>query len=765
MSPAPSRPRLSTPQPEPGPLVFQVGGMTCGSCAARVQRKLRSQPGVADAEVNFATREARVQLADPPAPVQKLQEAVGGTGYTLTPLAGPDGAGGSEDPYAEEQRSWLRRLLVAFPLGLVVLYLSLARMGQPAAGFLAWALTTPVQFGAGWPILVGAARRARRGQANMDTLIALGTLAAYLFSTARLLIDPTGELYFDTAALIIAFILLGRFFEVRAKRRASRAISALLELGAKQARVLDPDGSERLVDVAALAPGQRFVVRPGEKVATDGVVVEGASAVDESMLTGESVPVEKSPGSVVIGATVNAGGRLVVQATRVGQDTALAQIVRLVEQAQSGRPAIQRLADRISAVFVPVVAAVAVTAFAGWTMLAGDPVRGLVAAVAVLIIACPCALGLATPTAIMVGTGRGAALGVLIKGGEVLEASRRIDTVVFDKTGTLTHGQMRLVGAVGDPDTLRLAAAVENGSDHPVGAAVVEAARQAGIPLPPVTGFRSMPGRGVGAAVDGREVLVGRASLLLDHGWKVPPELVDEARRFEEAAATAFYVGWDGQARGVLAVADTVKNEAVAAVRALHGMGLHTVMITGDNQRAAQAVAAAVGIDRVLAEVLPEDKVGEVRRLQSEGRRVAMVGDGVNDAPALVQAELGVAIGTGTDVAIESSDVTLLGGSVTGVVTALGLARRTYRTIRQNLFWAFAYNTVLIPVTAFGLLNPVLAGAAMALSSVTVVANSLRLSTVGRRHSPASPTRIGARPLSPGSPAALSPQEAGEARR
>jgi cation-transporting ATPase V len=718
-------------------LTLDVGGMTCGSCAARVQKVLARTPGVLDAQVNFASRQAAVRVAADGPPVGELQRAVAAIGYTLTPPAAP-GAGKPDDEYAAEQREWRRRVLAAWPLGLAVLYLGLFRMGRPWAALLSWALTTPVQFWVAAPILRSAAVRARARQANMDTLIAIGTLAAYLYSAVLVAVDGGHEHYFDTAALIIAFIVLGRYFEARAKGRASRAISSLLELGAKQARVLR-DGAEVSVDIAELRVGEVMVVRPGEKIPTDGVVVDGASAVDESMLTGESAPVEKAPGDPVVGATVNSGGRLTVRATRVGAETALAQIVRLVEEAQGSKAPIQRLADRISAVFVPVVAAIAAATFLGWGLAGADWTRGLIAAVAVLIIACPCALGLATPTAIMVGTGRGAALGVLIKGGEVLEASRRVDVVVFDKTGTITHGRMRLVAVTGDPDALRLAAAVEDGSEHPVGAAVVSAARERGIALPPVTGFRSVAGRGVTGTVDGRAVTVGRATLLRDTGHDIPSTLLLRAEQLESEGTTAFYVGWDGAARGVLAVADTVKAESAAAVAELHRLGLEVMMLTGDNRRTAEAIAAQAGIDRVLAEVLPEEKVTEVRRLQAAGKRVAMVGDGVNDAPALVQADLGIAIGTGTDVAIESSDITLLGGSLHGVVTALSLSRRTYRTILQNLFWAFAYNTAMIPIAALGLLNPALAGAAMGLSSVSVVTNSLRLSSYGRRRGNASP--------------------------
>ena len=690
--------------------LFEVEGMTCGSCAARVEKVLARQPGVTDARVNFASREA-VVTGD--ADVDALRAAVHRIGYEVTPV---ESASSPSAAYEAEQREWFRRVIWAGPLAAAVLVLSF--VGDVHATWRGWAalaLTTPVQFVAGWPILRVAAQRARVRQANMDTLIAIGTLAAYFYSVAALL-RGHAEHYFDSSALIVAFILLGRYFEARAKRRASAAIATLLELGAKHATVRR-EGREETVDVAALRPGDLMVVRPGEKVPTDGEVVEGASAVDESMLTGESVPVEKGPGDPVTGATVNAGGLLVVRATRVGRDTALAQIVRMVERAQGSKAPIQRLADRIAGVFVPVVLVIAALTFAGWLAATGDGSRALVAAVAVLIIACPCALGLATPTAVMVGTGRGAALGVLVKGGEVLEASRDVDTVVFDKTGTLTTGAMRLVSVTGDPDTLRYAAAVEAGSSHPIARAVVAAAQD----VPPVSSFENLPGLGARGVVDGRAVTVGRPSLF-------PPSSlpVEEAER---QGLTVFLVGWDGAAHGMLAVADTVRPEAPRAVAALKELGLTVAMITGDNRRTAEAVAASVGIGRVLAEVLPEDKAREIARLRAAGSTVAMVGDGVNDAPALVQAGIGIAIGSGTDVAIESSDVTLLRDDLTGVVTAIRLARRTYRTIRQNLFWAFAYNAAMIPVAALGRLDPALAGAAMALSSVSVVANSLRLRT------------------------------------
>ncbi|KZS75020.1 metal-transporting ATPase [Mycobacterium kansasii] len=630
------------------------------------------------------------------------------------------------DP-AAERRTWLRRVWLAWPFGL--LSAGLTMMAAPWAGWLALAVTVPVQFVAGWSILKEAVAQARALSANMDTLIALGTLTAFGYSTYELFAG--GPLFFDTSALIIAFVVLGRYLEARARGKASEAISKLLAMGAKEARLLI-DGEEQLVPVDRVQVGDLVRVRPGEKVPVDGEIVDGRAAVDESMLTGESVPVEKTVGDRVAGATVNVDGLLTVRAVAVGADTALAQIVRLVEQAQGGKAPVQRLADRVSGMFVPAVVGIAAATFAGWTLLAANPVAGMTAAIAVLIIACPCALGLATPTAIMVGTGRGADLGILVKGGEVLEASQKIDTVVFDKTGTLTRAQMRLTDVVADEAhrqdlVLQLAAAVESGSEHPIGAAIVAGAREQALPIPAATEFTNLAGHGVRAEIDGRPVLVGRRKLIVEHDLLLPDRLADAAAELEEQGRTAVVVGQGDRVVGVVAVADTVKDDAAEVVRQLHAMGLQVAMITGDNARTAAAIANQVGIDRVLAEVLPQDKVTEVRRLQDEGRVVAMVGDGVNDAPALAQADLGIAIGTGTDVAIEASDITLMSGRLDGVVLAIQLSRRTLRTIYQNLGFAFGYNTAAIPLAALGMLNPVVAGAAMGLSSVSVVTNSLRL--------------------------------------
>ncbi len=712
---------------------FAVAGMTCGSCAARVEKTLVAQAGVAEATVNFAMERATVTFDPAEVGPEDLIASIAAIGYAMSvPSDDDDGA----DDEAAVQALWLRRVVVAWPLGLTVLFLSLFFMTDQWARWAAFALAVPVQFWAGWPFSREAASRARVRQANMDTLISIGTLSAFVFSAYQVTFGGAhSDHYFDSAAMIIAFLLLGRYFEARAKGRASSAIRSLLELGAKEARLL-VDGVERMVPVEAVKVGDVVAIRPGEKIPVDGKVIDGFSAVDESMLTGESVPVDKQTGDNVSGATINASGALLIRAAAIGADTALAQIVRLISEAQGTKAPVQRLADRISGVFVPVVLLIAAGTLVGWT-IAGNASGGLVAAVAVLIIACPCALGLATPTAIMVGTGRGAALGVLIKGGEVLERTKRIDVIVFDKTGTLTTGRMLLTDVVAvdgqdEDEVLGRAAAVEAKSEHPVGRAVVDGAAIRMVAIPDASQFMSHAGRGVRGVIDDVAVVVGRRTMMAENGLIGCTDLDLVADRLELGGKTVFFVGWDGHVRGVIAVADTLKDDAIAAVRDLKSMGIDTVMISGDNARTAEAIAAQVGISRVISEVLPEDKVNEVRAMQVEGNVVAMVGDGVNDAPALVQADLGIAIGTGTDVAIESSDITLLSGNLDGVATAIRLSRRTFRTILQNLGWAFGYNIVLTPVAALGWLNPILAGAAMAFSSVSVVSNSLRLHRFGR---------------------------------
>ena len=704
---------------------FAVEGMTCASCASRVERALTSTPGVQAASVNFATHRATVEHA-PDVTDEELRRVVADTGYELVELP----PAGVEAPAPEDAESvfWLRRVAVAVPLAGVVFVLLTGWMGETWARVASALLAVPVQFWAGWPFLRSGLARARHLSANMDTLIAVGTLAAFSFSTWGL--AAGGDLYFDSAAVIIAFLLLGRYFEARARGRASSALRALLALGAKEARVLR-DGVESLVAIDEVMVGDVVRVRPGERVPVDGLVIEGASAVDESLLTGESVPVDKRVGDSVAGATINQQGVLSVRATAIGKDTALAQITRLVEQAQAVKAPVQRLVDRVSAIFVPIVIGIALATFFGWWTIAGDPTRGLVSAVAVLIIACPCALGLATPTAILVGTGRGAQLGILIKGGEALERSRRIDTVVLDKTGTLTSGRMSLTDVVSlDHDEAGLARrvlALEADSEHPVGRAIADGLRARGAETASVTGFAAQAGLGVTGEIDGTAVIVGRALLLSEHGVLIDEQARSAAERLEDDGKTVVYAAWNGQTRGLLAVRDEPKPGSAEAVAALRELGLEVAMITGDNTRTAHAVARQVGIERVLAEVLPADKAAEVERLQATGLRVAMVGDGVNDAPALARSDLGVSLGTGTDVAIEASDITLVSGDLRGVATALRLSRRTFAVILQNLAWASVYNLALIPLAAAGLLNPVIAGAAMACSSVSVVANSLRL--------------------------------------
>ena len=718
---------------------FVIAGMTCNSCAVRVQQILARQPGVADAEVNFATMTARVIPVDDTFDQTPWQEAVARGGYQLAPTVSPVAdARATDEAERVAARSWWRRMLLVWPLAIVVAWLAMFSGSwgdQPWAHSTEFALTTTILLYGGWPFLRGAAIRARRATANMDTLIALGTVTAYLFSTAELFVG--GPLCFESAALIIAFIGLGRYLEARAKLRAGNALRSLLELGAKQARVV-LGGIDVLIPVDRVIVGDVLRIRPGEKIPTDSEVIGGASAVDESMLTGESVPVDKTIGDTVVGASINTAGVLTVRATGVGQRTALAHIAAQVAAAQAGKGGAQRLADRVSAVFVPSVIGIAAATFLGWWLFAADPIRGLTAAVAVVVVACPCALGLATPVAIMVGTGRGAKLGILVKGVEVLERTRTITTVIFDKTGTLTEGRMILhdiVPAAGTTcgELLTNAGAVEADSQHPIGQAIATAARDARGRLPAVTGFEALTGHGVRADVDGITVWVGRRMLADDAGLKLPAELERAADGLEADGKTVVFSGWDGVVRGLLAVGDSIKDGAAEVVAELRRMGLEVGMITGDTASAARAIASRVGIDTVLGEVLPGDKQSEIRRIQSTGQVVAMVGDGINDAPALTQADLGIALGTGTDVAIEASDITLMSGQLDGVVRAIHLSRRTLRTIYQNLGWAFGYNVAAIPLAALGLLNPIVAGAAMGLSSVSVVANSLRLRRFGRK--------------------------------
>jgi P-type Cu+ transporter len=732
-----------------------VGGMTCSSCAARIEKKLNRLDGVS-ASVNFATETASVHYDPATVRPDDLVATVEATGYTATLPART--AAEQPTPDDEELAGLRTRLMVSAVLTLPVLLLAMV----PGLQFDDWqwlslTLASPVVVWGGWPFHHAAWTNLRHRAATMDTLVSMGTLAAFGWSLYALFFGTAGmpdmrmhfaltasrgggagDIYLEVASGVVVFLLAGRYLEARAKRRSGAALRALLDLGAKDVAALR-DGVETRIPIDQLAVGDGFVVRPGEKIATDGIVVEGSSAVDESLLTGEPIPVEVSPGAAVTGSTINAGGRLIVRATRVGTDTKLAQIGRLVLAAQSGKAPVQRLADRISAVFVPVVLAIALVTLLA-TLATGDgAVRAFTAAVAVLIIACPCALGLATPTALLVGTGRGAQLGVLIKGPQVLESTRRVDTVVLDKTGTVTTGRMALHGVHPAPgvqvdELLRLAGALESGSEHPIAAAISSAGAERLSPLPAVADFASTAGLGVSGTVtvDGvtHAVVAGRATFLADE-WALhlDPELIAIRNGAEADGHTAIVVGWDGRIAGVLVVGDTVKQTSAEAIGELRRLGLRPVLLTGDNRGAAVAVAAAVGIDPadVIAEVMPEGKLAAVRDLQAQGRVVAMVGDGVNDAAALAQADLGLAIGTGTDVAIEAADLTLVRGDLRAAGDAIRLSRRTLRTIKGNLFWAFAYNIVLVPVAAFGLLNPLIAGAAMAFSSVFVVTNSLRL--------------------------------------
>jgi Cu+-exporting ATPase len=748
MTPDTTRPRLPVAT---GSVDLEIGGMTCASCAARIEKRLNKLDGVT-ATVNYATEKARVSFPATLRPAD-LISTVEQVGYTAR-LPQPPESAPDTDVVADEGLRRLRlRLWISVALAVPVVAMAMV----PVLQFTNWQwlsaiLAAPVVAYGGWPFHQAAWMNLRHRAATMDTLISIGTLAAFAWSMYALFLGTAGEpgmthpftltiartvgtgnIYLEVAAGVTAAILAGRYFEARAKRRAGAALRALLELGAKEVAVLR-NGREEHIPTDQLVVGDLFVVRPGEKIATDGVIDDGASAVDASMLTGESVPVEVGPGDSVVGATVNAGGRLVVRATRVGADTQLARMAQLVEEAQSGKAAVQRLADRVSAIFVPVVLVLAVATLAVWLAVGGSVGAAFTAAVAVLIIACPCALGLATPTALLVGTGRGAQLGILIKGPEVLESTRRIDTVVLDKTGTVTTGRMALVAvvtvdAVDETRTLRLAGALEHASEHPIGRAIAAAAAERVGDLPAVSDFHNLDGLGVSGVADGETILVGRPRLLHDRGLDIPESLTDAVEAAQAAGRTAVAVGWGGSARAVLVVADTIKPTSAEAVRQLRALGLTPVLLTGDNTAAAHTVAAQVGIDDVVAEVLPADKVDVIKRLQADGRVVAMVGDGVNDAAALAQADLGLAMGTGTDAAIEASDLTLVRGDLRVAADAIRLSRRTLRTIKSNLFWAFAYNVAALPLAAAGLLNPVIAGGAMALSSVFVVSNSLRLRT------------------------------------
>ncbi|WP_329117727.1 heavy metal translocating P-type ATPase [Streptomyces sp. NBC_01353] len=748
---------MTTSIPGAAQVELAIGGMTCASCAARIEKKLNRMDGV-EATVNYATEKAKVTFdADADISVADLIATVEATGYTAQeptpPKAESRGEDGptDEEKADEELRPLKQRLITAVALAVPVIAMAMV----PALQIEYWqwlslTLAAPVVVYAAWPFHKAAWTNAKHGAATMDTLISVGTIAAFLWSLWALFFgtagtpgmthpfeftiaraDGAGNIYLEAAAGVTAFILAGRYFEARSKRKAGAALKALMQLGAKEVTVLR-GGREVTVPTAELQVGDRFLVRPGEKIATDGTVVEGSSAVDASMLTGESVPVEVSVGDSVTGATLNAGGRLVVEATRVGADTQLARMAKLVEDAQNGKAAAQRLADKISAVFVPVVIALALGTLGFWLGTGSGLTAAFTAAVAVLIIACPCALGLATPTALMVGTGRGAQLGILIKGPEVLETTRKVDTIVLDKTGTVTTGRMTLIkvhtaDGVDETDVLRLAGALEHSSEHPIAQAVATGAAAKVGTLPTPEDFANIPGLGVQGVVEGHAVLVGREKLLEEWAMELPGGLKSAKDAAEKAGRTVIAVAWDGEARAVLEVADAIKETSPEAIRRLRALGLTPILLTGDNKAVAESVAAEVGIDEVIAEVMPQDKVDVVKKLQAEGRSVAMVGDGVNDAAALAQADLGLAMGTGTDAAIEAGDLTLVRGDLRAAADAIRLSRKTLGTIRSNLFWAFAYNVAALPLAAAGLLNPMIAGAAMAFSSVFVVGNSLRL--------------------------------------
>ena len=730
----------------PERLELPIEGMTCASCATRIEKRLNKLDGV-EATVNYATENAAVDFDPLRVSPEDLIAAVEAAGYHAT-LTEPEPAASEDDPNAPLRRRLIGSALLSLP---VLLLAMIEPLQFDSWQWLSLQLATPVVLWGAWPFHRAAWVNLKHGAATMDTLISVGTLAAWGWSVVALFFldagDPAmrmpfelvvgrgesaSQIYLEVASVVTVFILAGRYFEARAKRRAGAALEALLELGAKEASVLDDQGVERRVAAGDLVAGDRFVVRPGEKLPTDGVVEEGHSAIDRSLLTGESVPVEVAPGDAVIGATVNVGGRLIVRATKVGVDTALAQIARLVTEAQSGKAAAQRLADRVSGVFVPIVIAIAVATLAFWIGAGAGGAFAFAAGVAVLIIACPCALGLATPTALLVGTGRGAQLGILIRGPEVLESTRRVNTILLDKTGTVTTGKMTLAdvvlaAGVDRAEALHLVGSLEHASEHPVARAIADAAAAEGATLSPLESFKNREGLGVEGIVEGRALIAGRPALLEEWGIELPQALVEARRRAEAEGRTAVAAGWDGAAKALFVVADQVKPTSREAISRLQALGLRPILLTGDNEPTARTVAHEVGIGEVIAEVLPGQKADVVKRLQAEGRVVAMVGDGVNDAPALAQADLGLAIGTGTDAAIEASDLTLVTGDLRAASDAIRLARRTLATIKANLFWAFAYNVAAIPLAAAGLLNPLIAGGAMALSSVFVVSNSLRL--------------------------------------
>jgi len=714
-------------------ITFDVDGMTCASCALRIERVLGKQDGVETAIVNYAGHEARAEVG-PDVDVEALRAAVAKIGYEIDPVVAGEERVSVTERYDEEVAYQRKNLIGAAGLTVPVFLLAMFGPEEMWNFALQAILTTVVVFGFGWQFHKATWKQVTSLSPAMDTLVSVGTITAWAYSLYAMF--EGSAVFFDTAAMITTLILLGRFFEARAKGRASRAITKLLELGAKQARVMR-GGSEVMVDVGDVMVGDTVVVLPGEKIPIDGRVTIGSSSVDESMLTGESMPVEKVPGDDAFGATINQQGRMEIEVLKVGDATALAQIVRLVEDAQATKAPVQRLADRVSAVFVPTILVIAAVVFVAWMIASGgDLPVALRNAVAVLIIACPCAMGLATPTAIMVGSGRGAELGVLFKNAEVFERAHSVDVVVFDKTGTLTRGAMTLTDVVTDDNVerfLALAGSVEAASEHPIGKAVALGAEERDVELSTPTDFLALRGQGVVGTVDGIEVTVGKAKLMAERGLQIPERYTDAMERIEIAGNTAFLVGWNGTVQGTIGVADTVRASSAEAISALKDMGVDVVMLTGDNRRTAETIASEIGITSVIAEVLPGDKAEEIRRLQHDGHSVGFVGDGINDAPALTQADLGMAVGSGTDVAIEAGDVVLMSGDPMLAVTSLRLARRTFSTIKENLYWAFGYNTAAIPLAALGFLNPMIAAGAMAFSSVSVVTNSLRLRRFGQK--------------------------------